>query len=244
MSSPPNPPADKAPPPVPDSQRRVPREQRPARRGPFGMLYRYVGNRIFLLLVLLVIIFGGMGSCALFLPTIFHETIQAVQGAGLSVYTVILGVTGNSALQLVTYQGHVTAQTQIKRDMGVLSLLYGESAEITGTVTVSLGADLKNKTFGILSCDIDPATITTNEQRAPLSGNAFDPQSIKQAAYAAFETQAAQQAIANYWPQARAGLQSQFASWALGLTAPAEPTVTTCPGVTPNGSAATAVPTP
>ena len=204
---------------------------RPRRRGPLSGLFRYIGNRLFLLLLVLIVILGGSGACALFLPALFSQTIKAAQSAGLSVYTVVLGVTGNPTLQLTTYQAQVTAQTKIRRDMGVLSLLYGESAQITGKITVSLGADLKKDQFGVLSCDLDPSSIQTDEQRAPLAGAAFDPQSIKQAAYSAFEVQAAQQAIANYWPQARKGLQGQFASWALGLTVPELPTLSTCPSL-------------
>jgi len=205
------------------------------------MLYRYLGNRAFMLLLVLVIIFGGAGACAAFFPTLYSQTLKAVQGAGLSVYTVILGVTGNPTLQVTTYQAQVTAQTQIRRDMGLLGLLYGESAQITGKVTVALGADLKNKQFGILSCDLDPTSIQTNEQRAPLAGSAFDSQSIKQAAYAAFETQAAQQAIATYWAQARQRLQGQFQTWALGLSVPEVPTLASCPALSTTGSATATV---
>jgi hypothetical protein len=192
-------------------------------------LTRYVGNRVFMLAALFVIISSGCAACAIFAPTAFANTIRAVQAAGLKVYTIVLGATGNPALQLVTYQGHITASTTISRDMGLLSLLYGESAQITGTVTVAIGADLKNDQFGILSCDLDTNSIRTEEQRAPLSGTAFDPQAIKQAAYSAFEQQAAQQAIANYWDDAAKGLKAQFAAWALGLTIPQQPTLTDCP---------------
>ncbi|MHB8625641.1 MAG: hypothetical protein ACYDBJ_04625 [Aggregatilineales bacterium] len=202
-----------------------------------GGLTRYLGNRVFALGALFVIIFGGFAACALFAPTAFANTIRAAQSAGLKVYTIILGATGNPALQIVTYQGHITVDTTISRDMGLLSLLYGESANITGTITVALGADLKNGQFGILACDLDTNSIRTDEQRAPLAGTAFDPQAIKQAAYGAFEKQAAQQAIANYWGDAAKGLKAQFASWALGLTIPEQPTLTDCPANT----AATAV---
>ena len=212
--------------------------ERPRRVG--GMT-RYIGNRLFTLAALFVIIFGGIAACALFAPTAFANTIRAAQGAGMKVYTIVLGATGNPALQLVTYQGHITVSTTISRDMGLLSLLYGESASITGTVTVALGADLKNNQFGVLSCDLDTNSIRTDEQRAPLSSTAFDPQSIKQAAYSAFEQQAAQQAITNYWGDAAKGLKAQFASWALGLTIPDQPTLTDCPA---NLANATTGPTP
>lgn len=208
-----------------------------------GGLTRYIGNRLFAIGALFVIIFGGFAACALFAPTAFANTIRAAQGAGLKVYTIVLGATGNPALQLATYQGHITVSTTISRDMGLLSLLYGESASISGTVTVALGADLKNDQFGILSCDLDTNSIRTEEQRAPLSGTAFDPQAIKQAAYGVFEQQAAQQAIANYWDAAAKGLKAQFASWALGLAIPDQPTLTNCPANLAN-AAASQTPTP
>jgi hypothetical protein len=208
-----------------------------------GGLTRYVGNRIFMLAALFVVIFAGCAACAFFAPTFFANTIRAAQQAGLKVYTIVLGATGNPALQLVTFQGHITVSTTVSRDMGLLNLLYGESADITGTVTVALGADLKNNQFGILSCDLDTNSIRTNEQRAPLSGTAFDPNAIKQAAYGAFEQQAAQQALSNYWGEAVKGLKTQFAAWALGLTIPEQPTLTDCPANLANaGASGTATP--
>ncbi len=213
----------------------------PRRVNPF---VRLIVNRLTWLALLLVIIFGGCGACALFAPTFFQQTIQAAQSAGLKVYTVILGVTGNSALQIVTYQAQVVATTTVTRDMGALSFLYGENAQVTGTLIVALGADLKNNQFGVLSCDIDVSTLKTNEQRAPLAGNAFDPQQIKRDAYTAFETQAAQEALAKYWPQARQILQQQAVSWALGVKVPDQPTLTVCPSLTETSTGATVTPTP
>ena len=226
-----------SPPPAKPTAVEQPRRER--RTNPF---VRMIVNRIFLLGVILVIIVGGFVSCALFAPTFFAQTIKAAQSAGLSVYTLVLGITGNSALQVITYTSEVTAQTTVSRDMGMLTLLYGESADISGTVHVSLGADLKNRQFGVLSCDLDVNTVRISEQHAPLAGSAFDPQKIKQVAYSALEKQAALLSIHNYWPQARLGLTGQFTSWALGVIVPETPTVTDCP----SNTAATvgATPTP
>lgn len=224
-----------------------PAEPPPRRERRVNPIIRLIVNRLFLLGALLVIIIAGFGSCALFAPTFFAATIKAAQSAGLSVYTVVLGVTGNPALQVVTYDSKVSAQTTVSRDMGLLTLLYGESASITGSVHVLLGADLKKQGFGVLSCDLDVSTVRVNEQHAPLSGAAFDPQQIKQAAYEALEHQAAAQAIANYWPQARKGLTGQFTSWALGVVVPEAPTLTECPpsdqpAASSTGNVATAAP--
>jgi hypothetical protein len=205
-------------------------ENKPSRRErPVNPFIRLIVNRLFMLGALIVVIVVGFGSCALFAPAFFAQTIKAAQSAGLSVYTVVLGITGNPALQVVSYESDVSAQTTVNRDMGVLTLLYGESANIVGTVHVSLGADLKNKQFGVLNCDLDVNTIRVSEQHAPLAGSAFDPQKIKQLAYVALEKQAALLAVQKYWPQARQGLTGQFASWALGVIVPEMPTLTDCP---------------
>jgi len=200
-----------------------------ARTNPF---VRLIVNRAFMILALLVIIVGSFGSCALFAPSFFSQMIKSVQSAGLSVYTVVLGVTGNPALKIVTYESDVTVQTTVSRDLGMLSFVYGESADIVGTVHVSLGSDLKNNQFGVLSCDLDVNSLRVSDSHALLAGVAFDPQQIKQAAYSALEKQASQQAIANYWPQARQGLTGQFSSWALGIKVPEIPTATDCPSNT------------
>ncbi len=208
----------------PSDQPRTP----PAAR-PVNPLVRLFANRIFGLLALAVGIVAIIGSCTIFAPNVFSQMVQAAQSAGLKVYTVVLGATGNAALKVTTYESDVTVSTTVSRDMGILSLLYGESAQITGTVRVALGADLKNGQFGILSCDIDTNHIVSTENRAILAGTAFDQQKIKQEAYSAFEKQAAQQAIADYWPEARKRLQGQFTSWALGVIVPDKPTLAECP---------------
>ncbi len=209
----------------PEKPKRVPNE-RPRRSNP---IFRFISTRITLVLVIAVLIFAGSAACAIFAPLTFQNMVKAAQSAGLKTYTIILGITGNPALKLTTYEADVTAQASISRDMGMLGILYGEGANIVGTVRVALGADLKNNLFGVLSCDIDARTVRTTENRAPLAGTAFDNQQIKQEAYKAFEHQAAQQAIATYWSEARKRLQNQVTSWALGVVVPEVPTLPECP---------------
>jgi hypothetical protein len=209
------------PPPAPPKAAPPPRPVNPA--------VRYITNRIFRLITIVAVIVAIIGACAIFSPTFFSQMVQAAQSAGLKVYTIVLGATGSAALKVTTYEADVTVSTTVSRDMGVLSILYGESAQITGTVRVGLGADLKNGLFGVLSCDIDTNHIVTSEGRSILAGAAFDPQQIKQDAYNAFESQASQQAIADYWAEAKKRLQGQFTSWALGVVVPDKPTLTNCP---------------
>ena len=214
-------------------------EIRPKRVNP---LIRYASSRLFLLAALVAGIIATIGACAVFAPYSFQQMVQAAQGAGLKTYTVILGVTGNPTLKIIVYDANVTASSTVTRDMGVLGFLYGENAQITGTVHVALGADLKTNQFGVLSCDVDTQTLNTIENRAPLSGSAFDSQQIKQAAYKAFEQQSSQQAIAQYWPEARRRLQGQFESWALGVQIPEKPTLADCPANVTPAPVATATP--
>jgi hypothetical protein len=176
-----------------------------------------------------VAVFGGVGACALFAPAAFQQSIRMAQSAGLNVYTLVLGVTGNPALRVISYDGEVTAQTTINREMGIFSLLYGEGARIEGTMRVSLGADLKNGGFGVVGCDIDYRTVRLTENRAPLSNFAFDANSIKQEALLAFSKEAAQQALAKFWPEAKKRLETQFFAWGLGVQIPIEPGLRMCP---------------
>lgn len=189
--------------------------------------------RTFFVVVLGIII---SVACAVLIPQTFQTVIKIAQNAGLTTYVWVLGVTGNPALKLTTYEADVTATASVSRDMGMLSLFYGEGAQVTGTVRVALGADLKNNTFGILSCDIDTKTIQTSEGHAPLSGSAFNSDEIKQAAYQAFKQEAATQAIAKFWSAARRRLKDQFTSWALGLDVPEQPTLTECPAIIPGAT--------
>lgn len=184
-----------------------------------------------LLIILLVLIIGA--ACAFFIPQTFQSVIKVAQGAGLSTYIWVLGATGSPALKVTTFEADVTATASVNRDMGALSLIYGEGAQVTGTVRVALGADLKNNYFGILSCDIDTNTIQTSEGHAPLAGTAFKSDDIKQAAYKAFEKEAASQAIEKFWPSARQRLKDQFTSWALGLVVPEQPNAIECPTIAP-----------
>ena len=194
---------------------------------------RSTGNCLFRAIVIFLLVIGLMAACAFFVPQTFQSVINVIRSAGLSTYVWILGATGNPALKLTTYEVDVTATAAVSREMGILSLVYGEGAQVTGTVRIALGADLKNNAFGILSCDIDTNTIQTAEGRAPLSGSAFNSDEIKQAAYQAFKQEAANQAIGKFWSAARQRLKDQFASWALGLSVPDQPTLTSCPNIVP-----------
>lgn len=221
---------------MPNSPSDVPARERPAaRRGcnPFAGVFRFIANRLSCALIVFVAIFGGVAACALFAPTFFQQSIRIAQSAGLNVYTLVLGVTGNPALRVTTYDATVTAVTTINRDMGIFSVLYGEGAKVEGTMRISLGADLKNGAFGVIACDIDYRTVRLTENRAPLSNFAFDPNSIKQEALLAFSTEAANQALAQYWLEAAKGLRAQFFSWGLGVTIPDQPTLRTCPAAAP-----------
>jgi hypothetical protein len=200
--------------------------QRPRRLNP---LARYVGNRLSCALLLFVLIVGGCVATAFFAPTFFQQTIRIAQNAGLSVYTLVLGVTGNPALQLATRKATVNLETSITRDMGIFGALYGESATVKGTVFVTLGADLKNGKFGVLSCEVDYNSVRSNESRALFAGSAFDQNAIKQQAYIAFSKQAAEQAIEKEWLTAKKDLEGQFVGWGLGVQVPAVPTLRDCP---------------
>lgn len=216
----------------------TPRRNRRARRGPFGCLFR----QITIFLVTFAIVFGSCGACYLFAPYAYQGLLATVRSAGVRTYVIVLGVTGNPALKVVTYDADVTATAQVQRDLGALSFLYGEGADVTGTVRISLGADLMHFQYGILACDVDTSSIRTSVGRAPLANSAFEREQIKQQAYELFEKVSAQQAIEKYWSLARSRLRSQFTTWALGLEIPEQPTLTTCP-VIGTDSQATATPT-
>lgn len=192
-------------------------------------LVRYFGNKIGCALLVFALIFGGCGATAIFLPEFFRQMTKIAQSAGLSVYTTVLGVTGNPALQLATRKAQVDLITTINRDMGIFSALYGESSTIQGTVFVTLGADLKNNKFGVLSCEVDYNSVRSNESRALFAGAAFDQNAIKQQAYIAFSKQAAEQALQKEWLTAKQALDGQFVSWGLGVQVPTEPTLRDCP---------------
>jgi hypothetical protein len=213
-----------------DTQRSERREIETRRRGLsdlpiIGGFFR----QLRLILILLVVIFGSAAACAIFAPLAFQNVINIIRNSGYDVYVQILGTRGEEALKVITYDVDVTAIGNVNRDMGALGLVFGEGATVQGTVRVSLGADLKNKRFGVLSCDVDTSTIRTSVGRAPLAGRAFDSEQIEQQAYTAFKESAAKQAIDKYWATAKAGLDKQFTTWALGLEVPRVPTLTACP---------------
>jgi hypothetical protein len=199
---------------------------------PLGCLRR----QVMILLITSAVAFGACAACALFSPIAFQSLINVARGAGLKTYTLVLQVTGNPALKLTTWESDVTAIGRVQRDMGLLSLAYGQGAEVMGTVRIALGADLKNNQFGILSCDIDTNTVRTSSGSAPLAGTAFDLEQIEQEAYRLFKLQAAEQSLKAYWPETRRRLKDQFASWALGLDIPEQPTLTECPTISAPGS--------
>jgi hypothetical protein len=196
---------------------------------PVNPLVRYFGNKVGCALLVFALVFGSCGATALFAPAFFAQMTKIAQNAGLSVYTLVLGVTGNPALQLTTRRAKVDLVITATRDMGILSAIYGESAKIEGTVYVNLGADLKNNKFGVLSCEVDYSTVRTSENRAILAGTANEQNSIKQQAYIGFSREAAKQALDREWAAAKKDLDNQFVSWGLGVQAPTVPTLTDCP---------------
>jgi hypothetical protein len=183
---------------------------------------------------LVVLLVSGTAACAIFSPIFFQQTLAFARNAGYNVYVSIQRIQGNSALRLTVYDVTITAQTQINRDMGILSVLYGESATLEGVVRIGLGMDLEAGKFGILSCDIDDRSVRSRENRAPLAGAAFDPNAIRQEAYVAFKKQGAELAIANYWAEAKRRLESQLPpNWAVGVVVPDQPNLRECPAVLP-----------
>src|SRR5215510_11613506 len=112
------------------------------------------GNCFVLTIFVLALGIVTSAACAIIIPQTFQTVVKLAQSAGLTTYVWVLGATGNPALKVTTYEADVTATASVSRDMGVLSFIYGEGAQVTGTVRIALGADLKNNTFGILSCDI------------------------------------------------------------------------------------------
>jgi hypothetical protein len=191
-------------------------------------------RQIRLFVILFIIAFAATAACALFIPITFQSIVNTIRNAGYQTYVLILETRGFEALRVVTYDVDVTAIGSVQRDMGVLGLAFGEGATVEGTVRVALGADLKNKQFGVLSCEVDTASVRTTIGRAPFAGSAFDSEQIEQEAYQVFKTSAATQAIQKYWNEARLRLENQFATWALGLEIPSAPTLTTCPIFTTN----------
>jgi len=165
----------------------------------------------------------------LFAPAAFQSAINIVRSAGLRVYTVILSVSGNPALKVTTYEGMVSADSKVERDMGLLSAVYGEGAEVSGQVRVGLGADLMNTQFGVLSCEVLTDTLQVSVGRAPLASTAFDKNEIMQKALAELKKTAAGASLSKYWAEARQRLKTSFFSWGLGVDIPEKPTLTACP---------------
>jgi hypothetical protein len=193
--------------------------------------FRVIFRQIRLVVVLFVISFGACAACGIFAPWAFEQIINTVRNAGLKTYVFIASITGNPALKIVTYEATVTGFGIVNRDMGILGLLYGQGAKVEGAVKIALGADLKNEQFGILSCEVDTDSIRMQSGSAPLAPTAFDVEQIEREAYKVFKEEAARQAIEKYWGDARRGLQSQFASWALGLNVPEVPDQHICPDI-------------
>jgi len=204
------------------------------RRGcvPAGCLlapFTFVFRQARLFLILFVVVFAAIAACAIFAPPTFRAIIDSIRDTGYRVYTEIVRVTGNPALKLIVYEVDVTATAAVERQMGVLSLIWGEGAQVEGVVRIALGADLDANKAGIISCEIDTNTLHLRSGRAPLAGTAFNQDEIRQQALLLFKEISAKRAIELYWPEARRRLQNQFASWALGLEAPEVPRLSQCP---------------
>jgi hypothetical protein len=162
-------------------------------------------------------------------PNFFNQMLSAAQQAGYSVYTFVAQITGNPSLKLITYEVVVSAKVSVERDMGILALLYGERAEVTSEVRVALGADLQTRQVGVLSCEINTDTMRIETGRALFADTAFDPEQIRQAAFRFLKGEAARQALARHWTDARERLKAQFISQVLGFEVPEQPTLTSCP---------------
>lgn len=217
-------------------ERQTRTEREPRRRGGLGEWFIIGGliRHIRFISILLVVIFGSTAACAIFAPLAFRSVIDTIRNAGYNSYVLILGTRGQEALKVITYDVDVTAVGIVKRQMGgLLELAFGEGATVEGVVRVSLGADLKEKGFGVLGCDVDTSTIRTKVGRAPLAGTAFDQEKIEQQAYQVFKEEAAKVALQKHWTEAKRGLEAQFTTWALGLEVPNTPTLTVCPTFTP-----------
>ncbi len=199
---------------------------------PFLAPFRLIFKQFRFMLVVMAISFGVIGGCALFAPAAFQGAINAVRSAGYKVYTLILSVTGSAALKITTFEGTVTASVTVERDLGALSVIYGEGAKIEGQVRVALGADLlaaeKGK-YGILTCEVLTDSLRISVGRAPLANSAFNKDQILQDALNAFRQEAARVTIEKYWADARRRLKDNFVSWGLGAEIPDTPTLTTCP---------------
>lgn len=192
---------------------------------PFTALFRQAR----LIIILFVVAFGAIAACAIFAPPTFRAIVDAIRQTGYRVYTEIIRVTGNPALKLIVYESDVTASAAIERDMGLLSMIWGEGAQAEGTLRISLGADLNAQQVGIIACELDTNTLKINSSRAPLAGTAFNENEIRQQALLLLKTISAQKAIELYWPEARRRLEGQFAVWGLGLKVPEAPTLNQCP---------------
>jgi hypothetical protein len=173
--------------------------------------------------------FGACGGCALLIPSSFQALLDLARQAGLRAYVQVLEVQGTERLKVITYQVDVKTLIAIQREMGALGILFGEGAEVQGEMRVSLGADLQNNLYGIMSCELNTDTIQVFVGRAPLSGSAFNPNDIEQRAYGEFKKEAARIAIADYWAISRDRLRNQFVAWALGQEIPDQATAITCP---------------
>lgn len=230
----------------------VEQERRTApRRNPLGCLlspilapFNLIFKQIRFFLVVVVVVAVSCAACGIFAPLAFQSLINFVRNTGVSTYVFVMRITGSPALKLITYEADVTARASANRDMGVLGLAFGQGAEVMGTVRISLGGDIENKHFGILTCDIDTSSVRTTAGSAPLAGFAFDLEQIEQAAYEAFKEEAARQALEKYWPEARKRLRDQFVAWALGLSVPDEPDLKACPENMGASAVLTATPPP
>jgi len=181
------------------------------------------------IVILIAVIFGLCMAASFAVPNFFNQMLSAAQQAGYSIYTFVAQITGNPSLKLITYEVVMSAKVNVERDMGILALLYGERAEVTSEVRVALGADLQTRQVGVLSCEINTDTMRIETRRALFAGTAFDPQQIKQAAFRFFKEEAARQALARHWTDARERLKAQFISQVLGFEVPEQPTLTSCP---------------
>lgn len=177
----------------------------------------------------LAIGFGACAACAMFLPSSFQVILDIVRSAAVRSYVFVTEVSGRPVLKVVVYEADVSAIAIVQRDMGALSVLWGEGAEIRGTMRVSIGADIVTKEFGILNCAVQTETIQEYIGRAPLAGTAFDASAIRQEAYKAFNDEATKIALEQFWAKAREDMKNRFELWAVGLEVPDEPTLTRCP---------------
>jgi hypothetical protein len=184
--------------------------------------------------VTFTIVFAAVLACALFAPFTFNAMINSVRNAGMQVYVLVLGATPVPVLEIVPLKVTVTAIGRVQREMGAFSLLYGEGAEVQGSVTVSLGGDIEKNQFGILACDVDTSTIRTSVGRAPFAGTAFDSEQIEQEAYNVFKAEAARIALTDFWDDARRRWNDEVVSRGINVDIPEVPNLTQCPAAESN----------